>query len=481
MKRTTALLLLICTLFTACTFDTDKSEIQDTTDNAIVSENVSNDSGSIETYIPENLELTMHIDGTGNNFMSLLIEQFKSEYPEVNVNTVDYSTVAPEDYRTKLASELMTGEGPDILLMINDGNETTDYLPDMMKLIQNDVFMDVNLMNVDFSDCNQTVMKSGIYDSKQILVPLNYSLGILYTTEERMAEAGIEYRKGMTLAEFAEPLGAFYESNPSKKAFINYMTAQFIFPHNTAAYLDYKNNSFLDPDEGIGIMNKHIEAYNLLYPGIFKDTETLMSYMFYRNLKNYGESYTDIYRSGDLVFMSGRNFNGWYENIGMLNSLYADDISKDETPVVFALPTIAGTAPAPHITYALLVNANTDNKQAVERFIKTAIGEDFQSSTGIQTGITINNNVMEKLKEFYLTEGYDRHNPYGMRKSCEFDPEFVNSYFSIIENMSDPVPYIDRTISSNMFSLIRNGIINGGLTEEDYNIVKSQIEFYLSE
>ena len=455
MKRTTALLLLICTLFAACTSDTDKSEIQDTTDNAIVSENVSNDSGSIETYIPENLELTVHIDGTGNNYMSLLIEQFKSEYPEVNVNTVDYSTVAPEDYRTKLASELMTGEGPDILLMINDGNETTDYLPDMMKLIQNDVFMDVNLMNVDFSDCNQTVMKSGIYDSKQILVPLNYSLGILYTTEERMTEAGIEYRKGMTLAEFAEPLGAFYESNPSKKAFINYMTAQFIFPHNTAAYLDYENNSFLDPDEGIGII----------------------SYMFYRNLKNYGESYTDIYRSGDLVFMSGRNFNGWYENIGMLNSLYADDISKDETPVVFALPTIAGTAPAPHITYALLVNANTDNKQAAERFIKTAIGEDFQSSTGIQTGITINNNVMEKLKEFYLTEGYDRHNPYDMRKSCEFD----NSYFSIIENMSDPVPYIDRTISSNMFSLIRNGIINGGLTEEDYNIVKSQIEFYLSE
>ena len=85
------------------------------------------------------------------------------------------------------------------------------------------------------------------------------------------------------------------------------------------------------------------------------------------------------------------------------------------------------------------------------------------------------------LFDFYLTEGYDPNNPYSVPKFCEFAPEFVESYFYIIENMSDPIPYIDRTTSSYMFSIVRNGIINGDLTEKEYNVVKSQIDFYLSE
>ena len=480
LKRITALFMLACMFLASCAPEAEQTETQQTEDTSAVSDSVSTDTVNTDMYIPDKLELTLYIDGTGNNYMPGLIEQFKFEHPEVTVNTVDYSTIAPEDYRTKLSSELMTGEGPDVLLMINDGNETTDYLPDLTKLIQNGAFLDVNTLDVDFSDCNRTVMKAGVYEGKQILVPLNYGLGMLYTTKERMAAAGLEYSEGMTLAEFAEPLGAFYESNPQKKAFLNYLPSQFIFPHSAAEYIDYESSRFMDATDGIGIMNQHIEAINLLFPGIFSDMETLQSYQFYRNLKNYGDSDTDIYKSGDLLFMSGRNFRGPYENIAALNSLYADDIAKSETPVVFALPTLNGEAPSPHITYALLVNAGTENKRAVELFIETAVGEDFQKGTGF-CGIYINDGLMEHRREFYMTEGYDINDPLALPKFCEFEPEFVESYFSIIENMSDPAPFIDRTASGYIFSLVRNGIINGGLTEEEYNSVKSQIEFYLSE
>ncbi|MBR3998021.1 MAG: carbohydrate ABC transporter substrate-binding protein, partial [Clostridia bacterium] len=394
-------------------------------------------------------------------------------------NTVDCSEMTPDDYRTKLHDELMNGGGPDVMLIFNDGNENRDYLPDLMKMIRNDVFLDVNSLYIDFSACNQTVMKAGIYEGKQILVPLNYGLGMLYTTEERMAEAGIEYREGMTLAEFAEPFGEFYENNPTKKAFINYLTSQFVFPHSAAAYIDYENSSFMDAAEGLGLMNQHIEAFDLLFPGIFDDSETLTSYMFYRNLKNYGSSDRDIYKSGDLIFMSGRNFDGSYENITALNSLYAEDIAKGETPVVFPLPTLTGEAPAPHITYALVVNANTKNKRAVERFIEYAVSEENLKTSGA-AGMYINDDLMEHRKEFYLTKGIDKNDPYPLPKFCEFDPEFVESYFDMIDNMSDPIPFIDRTVSGYMFSLIRNGSINGELTEEDYNAVKAEIEAYLA-
>ena len=472
MKTSAALFFVTALLLASCTKDTlpDNTTQMDGETISAADEGMS---------APQKIHL--YLDGTGNNYMPNLIEQFRKEHPEGTVSITDYSQIMPDDYRTKLASELMTGGGPDVLLIINDGNETTDYMPDMTKMIQNDVFLDMNTLNVDFSGCNQTVMKIGEYQGEQIIIPLNYSLGFLYSTEERMAEAGITYYDGITLAEFSSAFPAFYENNPEKKAFLHYLGAQFLFPHNSVSLIDYETGRFPDAAEGLPVLEQYATCFDNLFPDIFDSSENVMEYMFYRNITKYGAADADIYHSGDLLFMSGRGFNGTYDTISMYNNnVYPEDIARGETPVLFPMPTITGEMPSPRMTYGLVVNAQTENTEAVEKFIETAIGMEFQYTTG-GAGIFIHQELVDRMEQFYLTEGYDPGDPYLFPKNCEFDKAFVESYFHVLDNMSDPIPYMDRTSSSYVFSIIRNAITGSMSIENAYASAKSQLEFYLSE
>lgn len=471
-KISSILFLSIVLLLPSCTKETSPDSIIQM-DREIIN--------ATDEVISAPLAINLYLDGTGNNYMPNLIEQFKKEHPEVIVNITDYSQIMPDDYRTKLASELMTGAGPDVLLIINDGNETTDYMPDMTKMIQNDVFLDVNTLNVDFSSCNRTAMKIGEYQGEQIIIPLNYSLGFLYSTEERMEEAGIIYYDGITLAEFSSAFPAFYENNPDRKAFLHYLGAQFLFPHNSVSLIDYETGRFQAPAEGLPILEQYTTCFDNLFPDIFGSSEKVMEYMFYRNITKYGNTDPDIYHSGDLLFLSGRGFNGTYDTISMYNNnVYPEDIAKGETPVLFPMPTITGEMPSPRMTYGLVVNAQTENTEAVEKFIETAISMEFQYFSG-GAGIFINQELVDRMEQFYLTEGYDPKDPFMFPKTCEYDKAFVESYFHVLDNMSDPIPYMDRTSSSYVFSIIRNAITGSMALEDAYASAKSQLEFYLSE
>lgn len=483
----TVLLILLCgtTLFSACTQPSPEPENSSETSTATVEDIVTD---STPTTTPEtettpvetNLEINLHIDGR-TNYMELLIEQFKKEHPEVTVHTTDYSDLWPADYQAKLASQMITGEGPDVLLIINTSNENMDTFHSMTKMVQSNIFMDINELDIDLSRCNETVMKAGILEDKQILLPLNYSLGFLYTTEERLNEAGISYYDGITLEEFASAFPDFYENNPNKKAFLNYLVGQDLFPHNSLYMMDYTNNQFNDSEETQQKLAQLTHAFDNLFPEIFSSSEAAMGYMFYQNLNKYGSTDREIYQSGDLLFMSNRGFSGAYDNILTYNNhVYPDDISKGETPVMFAMPTLTGEAPSPTVTYMLAANANTENTQAVKLFMETAIGIDFQYIT-TGTGIPVNQDLLDRMESFYLTEGYDPHDPYLFPKTCEFDKEFVEEYFSTIDNMSDPIPFMDRTTTSYVFSIVRNSIKGDMTFEEAYSSAKSQIDFYLSE
>lgn len=425
-------------------------------------------------------EIHLHIDGR-TNYMELMIEQFKEEHPEVTVHTTDYSDLWPADYHAKLASQMMTGEGPDVLMIINTGNDTFDTFPSLIKMIQSDVFMDINDLEIDLSGCNEKVMKAGIYEDKQVLLPLNYSLGFLYTTKERLAEAGISYYDGITLEEFSAGFPAFYENNPEKKAFLNYLTGQDLFPLSSISFVDYTAGELIDSAENIEKMERLTRSFDNLFPRIFESGDRALSYMFYRNLKNYGSVDRDIYQSGDLLFMSGRGFTGAYDCILMYNNyIYPEDIAKGETPVLFPMPTVTGEMPSPNVTYYLAVNAKTKNTDAVRKFLETAIGEDLQYHS-VGAGIPVNNAIMEHMEESYLTPGYDPSDPHLFPQTCEYDREFVESYFYYIDNMKDALPYMDRTTVGYLFTIIRNNLRGEATVEEGFADAESQVKFYLSE
>ncbi|MBQ8402139.1 MAG: carbohydrate ABC transporter substrate-binding protein [Clostridia bacterium] len=399
----------------------------------------------VQEDVPQ--EITVWLDGTYNNYMSVLVDYFQKEHPDIPVNVEDHSGMAPEEYRVFLEASLADGTGPDVVLLWNNGNETTDYLPEMNRMMEEGLFLDVNTLGADFSECNPKVMEIGRYDGAQYIVPLNYSLGFLYTTEERMAAAGVPYHDGITLAEFASALPAFYENHPEKKAFLQYLDAQFLFPQNG---LDLRDTVSDD-----AVLQALAGCYGDLFPGIFDSPDTALSYMFWRDAELYGDWDDDIYRSGDLLFLSGRGFDGSFESLSMyINVLYAEDMTKGETPVLFALPTVTGESPAPRMTYGLAVSGRTEQPEAVKLFLETAVGMEFQYTT-TGAGISVNRNLMDRMEQFYLTEGSDPADPYLFNKTCEFERTFVEAYFSVIDGMADGIPYMDRVTSSEGFTKIR--------------------------
>ncbi|MBQ4605502.1 MAG: hypothetical protein IJB15_02280, partial [Clostridia bacterium] len=84
---------------------------------------------SVTEPIPQ--EITVWADGTHNNYLSVLVEYFQKEHPDIAVHTEDHSRMAPEEYRILLETSLAEGTGPDVVLLWNNGNETTDYLPEL--------------------------------------------------------------------------------------------------------------------------------------------------------------------------------------------------------------------------------------------------------------------------------------------------------------------------------------------------------------
>jgi len=422
---------------------------------------------SVTEAIPQ--EITVWADGTHNNYLSGLVEYFQKEHPSIAVHIEDHSRMAPDEYRTLLETALAEGTGPDVVLLWNNGNETTDYLPELYRMIREGLFLDVSTLGADFSACNSTVMGIGRYDGEQYIVPLNYSLGFLYTTEERMAEAGISYHEGITLAEFSSALPAFYENHPEKKAFLEYLGAEFFFPH-----------SGMDLTEALpdaAVFAEWADCYDNLFPGIFDSSDKALEYMFWRNVEQYGEWDDDMYRSGDLLFLGGRGFDGVFESLSMVNTLYGEDRAKGETPVMFPLPTVTGDAPAPKMTYGLAVSGRTEQKEAVKLFLETAVGMEFQYTTG-GTGLPVNQTLADRMEQFYMTEGSDPSDPNLFPKYCAFNRSFVEAYYAAIDSMSDPVPYMDRTASSMAFGILRKSITGEAAVEDARAAAQEALALY---
>ena len=76
---------------------------------------------NIELDDDEPLELSVYLDGYTSDYMNALLDQFVRENPNVNITSQDFTNVNIPDFRTRLANDLMAGDGPDIVLTSNTG------------------------------------------------------------------------------------------------------------------------------------------------------------------------------------------------------------------------------------------------------------------------------------------------------------------------------------------------------------------------
>jgi len=432
-------------------------------------ENSADDSTGISD-LADDLELRIYLDAYTKDYMSGLIDQFVRENPNVNVITEDYSDLTIPDFRTKLAGDLMAGDGPDVILAANQTNNTVQNLT---KLLQNGAFQNLDTLNLNLSAYNSAVLTAGQYNGKQYLIPLNYSLGFLLTTEERLVKYGIQIDGN--LQDFAISLQAVYDNG--KNAFLDLFTVEFLYRHNGLDLIDHQQNKLITSDSNLQVMQALTEAYSQLFPQVFEGN-SMLQYQFIHNLKDYNYSVTDAFLSENLIFFSAPAFMGAYENLNYLNSVCNKIQEMGETPILFQIPSVNGNNASPCVNYFLLVNGNTSNISAAKLFIESAVGVASQYAVSAQTGIPVNNDVLTAMRDFYV-EGV-KHDKYDFIDEYSFPAQITDIYFTCIDNMSDGV-YIDVMSCGRLFSILRTYLTDGGNFEDAWNVGKKQLEMYLTE
>lgn len=458
MKRyvTALLALLLTTSFVGCVGNTTSD----------VSDSVGTSAGTEATL--ESGELLIWYDTCSKDIMMGLITEFQKEYPGIEVITEDYSDMIIPDYRTKLAGELMAGGGPDIVLSNHDNN---NIVQNLTKLLQNGIFLDVNTLGVDFSDCNQAVLSSGVYEGGQYMIPLNYSLGLMLTTEERIDTYNLVC-DGDLLA-FADSLKSIYDSG--KYVFLDYFATDFLYRQNGMTLIDHANRDLMDDDDQKAILHRLADAYDGLFPDIFEDGMSV-SYMFYRNLNQYNNSEIEAFLSGDLAFLASMGKFGALDQLMMIGAYSTKIMEAGETPYLTSLPTADGDASSPVVNWFLLVNGKTEHTKEAKCFIDSAVGMESQYFVSSQLGIPVNNDLIECMRAYYCDGELDSRYPFRAYPM----PEQISDYFFAQIDAMQPGVYTDVQTMGHLFGVFRE-YLTGTDFDIAYDHAKNNVSFYLSE
>ena len=82
-----------------------------------------------------------------------------------------------ENMYDRISSEIMSGEGPDIIFF----GGIADYYLDLAKMAKQDAFADMNVLiekseTFSFDDYNKSALDAGIVGGKRVMMPLSYKV-----------------------------------------------------------------------------------------------------------------------------------------------------------------------------------------------------------------------------------------------------------------------------------------------------------------
>ena len=120
---------------------------------------------------------TVYVPGD-NRQIKEAVAEFQKENSDLVMNIEEFEDLS--ELETRLSTELMSGKGPDVILM------TEDMSIDVWKMVENQQFYDISGMLSDSEKYISAVLESGQYQEKQYLLPLSFSVMQLYTSEERL-------------------------------------------------------------------------------------------------------------------------------------------------------------------------------------------------------------------------------------------------------------------------------------------------------
>lgn len=509
MKRIICAILILSFLMsaTACSSgaNSNSSEIQGDVNEPGSSEKVTE---LLEGEISGVIDVSCYDSAIYKSYLEEAAKAFEAKYPGTKVNVSSFSE-APDvktgentkvitmtideksqnDYISRINTELMTGEGADVLAM--------DILP-YYKYAENGQLEDLSLymeQDEDFNkdDYRQNILDAVSYKGGQYIFPLDYSFDFI-SYDKTLLDSGAQNNfnpyDGYTYDQLAEMGQNSFDEHNSK----NPDSPVKMFSHsggsggNSSIFNQLLNLSY---DNFVDIENRTANFNDGTFTDLLKKAKVYEDKGYLNaSMKKGAPGVEDMMKqnaSNDYIFKTVKDtmllqaFDDSTKkgvvNVGGGGIFAKDDeiagiLMNDDKEVVFDF----GQA------YAL--NSNSDNKKTAWEFIKFLASEEMQSSFYI-IGRPINNNAnLEKARQQITGELFSTENNSGSSELNEKQTEIYNSYMDAINKYSDMLNkyMLEDTVINQMINSEVKYFFDGSKTAEEVaEIVQSKVELYLNE
>ncbi len=388
-----------------------------------------NASGTLKMYMYSYDEAIQPAISRFNDFSSI----------KINADVVNGSSQAElEEYRNKITTSILAGEGPDIIV---------DYpatFPSLWKMAQNGAFCDLNeYIDKDsgfkLSDYYSQPMEGGVINGKRYFMPVSFAIQLMWSTEGILNKYGININEdNWTWEEFVKCFRKFSSANENRddKYFAG---ATFGFESIILGcwpeFVDYSNKKTYFNSSAFMEM---LEAYKAVYPKILPDSKLEMPELYFKFMKE--ESLIFVRQSSTLWSL-------WLHNTAV-NKLLGSEMR------VYPFPYGAGGTKINGQIYRFAaVNAASRYKEEAFEFVKLLLSEESQSKNEEEfSWLPVNKKAYERAKKKYAgTEGNDKSilnfSPEGSQQytSVSLQDELLLKLDGYLNNM-DRCSYIDNNI-----------------------------------
>lgn len=303
-----------------------------------------------------------------------LLTRFKNSFMDIKVEEVIFDN--PEELYTRMSSDALAGEGPDIIF----GNGAS--LRRVTKLVDSGIFLDLNpVMDKDdtffIEDYNKEIMDAGVYDNKRLFVPINYHVSSIITTKGILDYCGIEGLDGDENLEEIIKASSNYLNNKGNEE-------ERVFCESISSFTDFLDSCGIEAIDYRGkkadFSNEKVIELMETYKNIYLrnnglDQDTALTYQ--EQIENEKTKLLDkkVIFSYFPIGASYRHFP--YSSMKCV---------LEEEPIVFPLYN-NGTA---KIGTFMAINSNTKNVEGAYKFLRLALSYESQMDNPYQ-GISVNN------------------------------------------------------------------------------------------
>lgn len=205
-----------------------------------------------------------------NSHIEGVINQFGSLYPEINIKDKRYFDGDEGGIIEKSVTELMSGKGPDILIL------RAEDFPNIRKMLDNNTFYDLDKLikndeSFEINQYNRIALDSGIYEGKRYLMPLYFNIPVMFTTRSFLTNQGFNIPEGgITWNDLAQMSGKFLNNDNNKDKYLFSYDFNFenLIQGSYMKFIDYsKRKSSFDSTEFINLLNIYKELQPAVCPG----------------------------------------------------------------------------------------------------------------------------------------------------------------------------------------------------------------------